>query len=106
MHAYYIEIRGEENCTPKGFGADSVRSFAVRVADDRNAAELGHRLFFDPFLSRNDRVSCATCHVPELLFTDGRATSRGVADTSRNAPTLVGASHSPWMYWDGRRDSL
>ncbi len=84
----------------------ALRQPSNRVADDRNAAELGHRLFFDPFLSRNERVSCATCHVPELLFTDGRATSRGVADTSRNAPTLVGASHSPWMYWDGRRDSL
>lgn len=77
-----------------------------RVADDRSAAELGHRLFFDPRLSRDDSVACATCHVPELLFTDGRATSRGIADTSRNAPTLVGAAHSPWMFWDGRRDSL
>jgi cytochrome c peroxidase len=77
-----------------------------RVADDRAAAELGHRLFFDPRLSRDGSVACATCHVPELLFTDGRATSRGLADTSRNAPTLVGAAHSPWMFWDGRRDSL
>lgn len=77
-----------------------------RVADDRAAAELGQRLFFDPSLSVNGRVSCATCHEPERLFTDGRATSRGVADTSRNAPTLAGAAHSPWMFWDGRRDSL
>lgn len=77
-----------------------------RVADDPLAAELGHRLFFDPGLSRNRQVSCATCHVPELLFTDGRATSRGIADLARNAPTLVGAAHSPWMFWDGRRDSL
>ena len=76
------------------------------MADDRRAAELGHRLFFDAGLSRDGSVSCATCHVPDLLFTDGRATSRGLADTSRNAPTLVGAAHSPWMFWDGRRDSL
>lgn len=77
-----------------------------RVADDPAAAELGHRLFFDPGLSGNGSVSCATCHLPELLFTDGRATSRGIGDTARNAPTLVGAAHSPWMFWDGRRDSL
>jgi cytochrome c peroxidase len=77
-----------------------------RVADLPEAAELGHRLFFDPRLSANGRVACATCHVPALLFTDGRATSRGLADTPRNAPTLVGAAHSPWMFWDGRRDSL
>jgi cytochrome c peroxidase len=77
-----------------------------RVADDPVAAELGHRLFFDPGLSGNGRVSCATCHLPDLLFSDGRTTSRGIADTARNAPTLVGVAHSPWLFWDGRRDSL
>lgn len=77
-----------------------------RVAEDPLAAELGHRLFFDPGLSRNGQVSCATCHAPDRLFTDGRTTSRGIADLARNAPTLVGAAHSPWMFWDGRRDSL
>ncbi|MBW2275698.1 MAG: hypothetical protein JRG96_20760 [Deltaproteobacteria bacterium] len=76
------------------------------MADDRKAAELGHRLFFAPQLSGDGRVSCATCHVSSLLFTDGRKTSRGLADTTRNAPTLVGSGHSPWMFWDGRRDSL
>ncbi len=77
-----------------------------RVADDEDAARLGHRLFFDPGLSRDGSVSCASCHVPSLRFTDGRATSRGIGDTSRNAPTLVGVAHSPWQFWDGRRDSL
>jgi cytochrome c peroxidase len=77
-----------------------------RVADDRAAAELGHRLFFDGGLSADGRISCATCHLPELLFTDGRPTSRGLGDTRRNAPTLVGSAHSAWQFWDGRRDSL
>ncbi len=77
-----------------------------RVADDRDAAELGHRLFFDAGLSRNGSIACATCHVPSLRFTDGRATSHGLGPTSRNAPTLVGSAHSPWQFWDGRRDSL
>jgi len=81
-------------------------SASNRVADDPAAARLGHRLFFDPGLSRDGGVACATCHVPALLFTDGRVTSRGLADTSRNAPTLVGSAHSPWQFWDGRRDSL
>lgn len=77
-----------------------------RVADDPRAAELGWRLFFDPTLSGDGEVACATCHVPGLRFTDGRALSRGMGDVPRNAPTLVGAAHSPWQYWDGRRDSL
>ncbi len=77
-----------------------------RVADDPAAAELGHHLFFDPGLSRDGSVSCATCHVPERFFTDGLPTSRGLAGTTRNAPTVVASGHSAWQFWDGRRDSL
>ncbi|MEZ4330289.1 MAG: cytochrome c peroxidase [Myxococcota bacterium] len=77
-----------------------------RVADQPTAARLGHALFFDARLSSNDRVACATCHVPALFFTDGRAVSEGVGRTNRNAPTVVAAAYSPWLFWDGRRDSL
>jgi cytochrome c peroxidase len=77
-----------------------------RVADDPEAAELGRRLFFDPRLSRDGRLSCASCHQPERYFTDGRPRSRGVATTLRNAPTVVGTAYQSWFYWDGRRDSL
>jgi len=77
-----------------------------RVADDAAAAELGHRLFFDARLSSNGEVACARCHQPERDFTDGLARSVGLGTTERNAPTLVGAAWSPWLYWDGRRDSL
>ena len=77
-----------------------------RFADDPRAAALGHALFFDPSLSGNGEVACATCHVPALLFTDGRPTSHGMGPTSRNAPTLLGVARSPWQFWDGRRDSL
>ena len=77
-----------------------------RVADDQAAAELGHHLFFDPGLSRDGSVACASCHIADLYFTDGRATSRGLGQTSRNAPTVVAGAHSTWQFWDGRRDSL
>jgi len=77
-----------------------------RVADDERAARLGHRLFFDAALSANGAVACATCHRPELHFSDGRPTSIGLGPGARNAPSVVGAAHSPWLYWDGRRDSL
>lgn len=76
-----------------------------RYADNTEAARLGHRLFFDERLSRPPGVSCATCHQPELNFTDGLARSRGHGQTPRGAPTVVGTAHSPWFYWDGRRDS-
>lgn len=77
-----------------------------RVAEDPAAAALGHLLFFDARLSSTGKVSCATCHEPERFFTDGRALSQGVLPTNRNAPTVVGAAYSPFLFWDGRRDSL
>lgn len=81
-------------------------SLSNRFADDPRAAQLGRRLFFDPGLSRNGQIACSTCHDPRHYFTDQRATSRGLGDSHRNAPTIVGAAFSPWQFWDGRRDSL
>ena len=77
-----------------------------RVADDPLAAELGHRLFFETRISSNGRIACATCHLPDLHFSDGLRVAQGVAQTNRNSPTVVGAAWSPWQFWDGRRDSL
>ena len=76
------------------------------VADHPTAQELGHRLFFDKRLSANDNVACASCHKPDLAFTDGLKTSVATGVSKRNAPSLIGASYSPWFYWDGRKDSL
>ena len=75
------------------------------VADDPAAAEFGHRLYFDTRLSSNTQVACATCHKPELMFTDGLALAVGVGIGPMHTPSLVGLSYSPWFYWDGRKDS-
>lgn len=76
------------------------------VADDEAAAELGHRLFFDARMSSNGEVSCATCHQPQRMFTDGLPLAIGNGIGTRNTPSLVGLAYSPWFYWDGRKDSL
>ncbi len=76
------------------------------AADDPRAARLGQRLFFDTRLSANGAVACATCHQPERLFTDGLDVAQGVARGERHTMGLVGAAYSPWMFWDGRKDSL
>ncbi len=76
-----------------------------RVADNPVAAELGHRLYFDTRLSSNGQVACATCHKPELMFTDGLALAVGVDIGPMHTPSLVGLAYSPWFYWDGRKDS-
>lgn len=75
------------------------------VADDPDAARFGHRLFFDSRLSPSNAIACATCHRPELRFTDGMQKGRGVGQSRRNTMSLVGSAYSPWQYWDGRRDS-
>ena len=76
------------------------------VADDPRAARFGQRLFFDTRLSANGEVACATCHQPEHLFTDGLDVAQGVARGERHTMGLAGVAYSPWMFWDGRRDSL
>ena len=76
------------------------------VADDPRAVALGHRLFFDPRLSANGAVACASCHRPDYHFKDDVARSRGIGRTARKSMSVVGAAYSPWLFWDGRRDSL
>lgn len=76
-----------------------------RYGDDPRAADLGHRLFFDTRLSANGKVSCATCHDPARDFQDGVALAAGVGTTARRTMPIAGTAHSPWLFWDGRKDS-
>ena len=74
-------------------------------ADDPEAAKLGQNIFFDPRFSANGKVSCATCHQPEMGFTDGLGRAQGIGQTPRGAPGIAGIAYSPWFFWDGRADS-
>lgn len=77
-----------------------------RVADDRRAARLGERLFFDPKLSSDGKVACGTCHQPDRDFQDGIALGRGVGVTAKRTMPLAATSRAPFLFWDGRKDSL
>jgi cytochrome c peroxidase len=74
-------------------------------ADDADAADLGHRLFFDARLSADGRVSCASCHDPRRDFQDGTPLAKGVGTTDRRTMPVAGTAHSPFLFWDGRKDS-
>ena len=76
-----------------------------QYADNADAAEFGQKLFFDTRFSSNGQVSCATCHLPDQLFQDGIALANGVGTTTRRTMTIVGTAYSPWLFWDGRKDS-
>ena len=76
------------------------------VSGNPAAVALGQRLFFDPRLSINGAVACATCHVPERGWTDGRVRAAGLLDVDRNTPTVLDVALHRWFSWDGRADSL
>ena len=76
-----------------------------RYGDNPAAATLGQKLFFDTLFSSNGQVACATCHLPQLDFQDGKRLSQGVGTTGRRAMPIAGTAYSPWFFWDGRKDS-
>lgn len=69
---------------------------------------LGRQLFFDTRLSVDWTSACATCHVPERAFTDGRRIAEGVQGRkgTRNTPTLVNRGYGTSQFLDGRAGSL
>ena len=74
--------------------------------DDPKAASFGFAAFFDARFSRSNEVRCATCHVPENHFADGKAVSQGLAEVTRNSPTALNAARMSTIFWDGRADSI
>lgn len=70
------------------------------------AAALGRALFNDVRLSRNGKVSCASCHAADHGFQDGLQLGKGLATGQRRTMPVMGAAHSPFLFWDGRKDSL
>jgi len=92
---------------PKGLATAAL----VTAADNalsREKVELGKQLFFDSRLSGSGTMACASCHLPELAFTDGKALSTkddGSVNT-RHAPTMYGVGYLDRLYWDGRAKTL
>lgn len=69
---------------------------------------LGQKLFFEPRLSADGTVACATCHDPDRAFTDNRPVSVGLHGRAgqRNAPTILNALYNKTQFWDGRVTTL
>lgn len=70
--------------------------------------ELGQSLFFDPRLSGNNKVSCATCHDPNLGYGDGKPTFEAYngGHGKRNSPTVINSGYYTTNFWDGRAATL
>ena len=71
-------------------------------------AELGKQLFFDPRLSGNGKMSCATCHNPAQGWSDGLPTGRGHEGKvlGRATPTIINVGFNTILMWDGRARDL
>lgn len=69
---------------------------------------LGRKLFFDPILSHDRTVACATCHRPDHGFSspDGKPRGIGGRQAARRAPSLFNRAYGTAFFWDGRTASL
>src|SRR5438876_3963113 len=70
--------------------------------------ELGKQLYFDPRLSCDDTISCASCHDPKKGWSNGTPFATGVRSQvgGRSAPTIINAAYSELQFWDGRAHQL
>lgn len=71
-----------------------------------DAAALGRALFNDTRLSRNGQVACASCHSADKQFQDGKPFGQGLGTGTRRTMPVMGAAHAPFLFWDGRKDTL
>ena len=122
------DFRGDEATAGAGLGHGGLqRPFPAMIAPPENGldnasfnqrAELGRLLYFDPILSHGNDLSCATCHHPDLGFTDGRGQSMGKGGHGvgperhdgevlrRGSPTIWNAAYNFKQFWDGRAKDL
>lgn len=94
-------------CYGMGYSQESEEVFVPLPAPPvlkLEEVELGKRLFFDPRLSGDATISCASCHSPKKAWTDGLALSVGYPTSLyfRNTPTLLNTAFKKLVYWDGR----
>ncbi|MBK8148776.1 MAG: di-heme enzyme [Acidobacteria bacterium] len=83
---------------PKGFPTPIVPSENPMT---QAKVDLGRHLFYDKRLSINEKTSCATCHLQEKAFTDGKATAVGTTGEThpRNSMSLVNLAYNPSLNW-------
>jgi cytochrome c peroxidase len=96
-----------QDAPPEPFGLKP-----VKWPDDNKPTvakiELGKQLFFDSRLSKDNTISCASCHDPKKGFSNGSAFATGVGGAvgGRSAPTVINAAYYLQQFWDGRAPSL
>ena len=102
LYQFYSSVQG------RGVGGTQTSLPEHRDGFTPQQIDLGRYLFFDPLLSADGSVSCASCHRPDEGFSDGKAKSVGIhgAEVARSAPTLWNVAFLDRFFWDGRAETL
>lgn len=110
---FFSSCKGKEKAEPApadDFGFVKPADFPAPVYDfkdnkvTREGFELGRQLFYDPILSKNNTISCGTCHKQYGAFADpGHDVSHGIHDQqgTRNSPPIFNTAWWPTFFWDG-----
>ena len=105
VEGWLLPVPSNEPEVPAGFPP-------VIFPDDNGYTEerwaLGKKLFFDPILSLDSSISCASCHLPEYGFSDNRSLSPGILNRPgiRNAPSLANVAYHPYFLREGSVPTL
>jgi cytochrome c peroxidase len=102
MYELYSSVQG------KGLGGTQTALPSQRDGFSPEQIDLGRYLFFDPALSEDGTISCASCHQPDMGFSDGLPRSIGIGgrEVSRAAPTLWNVAFLKSFFWDAHAKTL
>lgn len=105
LHTFYDQY---DSLYARGVGGLKTALPARRDGFSPQQIDLGRHLFFDPILSGDQSLSCASCHHPRLGFADGRKRSLGIngKEAGRAAPSLWNMAFLSKFFWDARATSL
>ena len=90
------------------FSKEPITPIPLEIEFDKDKANLGKELFFDPILSKDNTISCHSCHLLEQGGDDNLQFSRGVGGKvgNMNAPTVFNSTFNFVQFWDGRAKNL
>jgi cytochrome c peroxidase len=97
-----VNAQGEDfTSAPLGLDGVPTRSDNPLTAEK---VELGKQLYFDPRLSADNTVSCASCHDPKKGWSNDAAVATGIGGQKggRSAPTIINSGYQYFQFWDGR----
>ena len=107
----FVIQEGDPKLTPYVF--EELESFPVMPKSASNpvsveGAELGRMLFYDPILSRDSTISCATCHQQKYAFAGNSSFDKGIdsALLNRNTMPLFNLAWNSALFWDGRANTI